>query len=389
LAGFYAGGILGCGHIHPSKGSINRLIPANTPILATIVAVRAVPLKAFIFLAPFVMIAFLAGPSVAAGTDRNFELLDAAYKGQRSRIITLLKAGAAIETRDAYGYTPLMWAAQEGRPITVELLISLGANVNVKDKKGRTPLLVAVARGHQLVTGILLKNGADPTLETNDKISPIRYAQTYGRRRIRTLLQEHLRARLESAPKTAQTQPTPVAPETSPKPSSPSATKAINPETSPKPSSPSANKAINPETSPKPSSPSANKAINPETSPKPGSPSATKAVNPEASPKPGSRGLGVSADGAVTLGEWRRRFSEHVGARNPEQLIEVGFDSQLEDQLELIFVMLEGAESNPVRMREVRAMIKRAQIAIGTQSGDPICRQIINGLDVIAKERLP
>ena len=301
------------------------------------------------------MIAFLAGPSVAAGTDRNFELLDAAYKGQRSRIITLLKAGAAIETRDAYGYTPLMWAAQEGRPITVELLISLGANVNVKDKKGRTPLLVAVARGHQLVTGILLKNGADPTLETNDKISPIRYAQTYGRRRIRTLLLEHLRASRESAPKTAQTQSTPVAPETSPKPGSPSATKAVNPETSPKPSSPSA----------------------------------TKAINPEISPKPGSRGLGVSADGAVTLGEWRRRFSEHVGARNPEQLIEVGFDSQLEDQLELIFVMLEGAESNPVRMREVRAMIKRAQIAIGTQSGDPICRQIINGLDVIAKERLP
>ena|GEM_PF-6097161 len=264
----------------------NHLIPANTPILATIVAVGAVPLKAFIFFAPFVMIAFLVGPSVAAATDRNFELLDAAYKGQRTRIITLLKAGAAIETRDAYGYTPLMWAAQEGRPITVELLISLGANVNVKDKKGRTPLLVAVARGHQLVTGILLKNGADPTLETNDKISPIRYAQTYGRRRIRTLLEEHLKASLESAPKTAQTLPTPVASEPSPKPGSSPATKATNPEPSPKPGSSPATKATNPEASPKPGSSPATKATNPEASPKPGSSAATKATNPEATQKP-------------------------------------------------------------------------------------------------------
>ena len=55
----------------------------------------------------------------------------------------MLAAGAQVDTADAQGYTPLMWAAIQEDVEIVQELLARGANVKAKDKKGFTVLDMA------------------------------------------------------------------------------------------------------------------------------------------------------------------------------------------------------------------------------------------------------
>jgi ankyrin repeat protein len=48
------------------------------------------------------------------------------------------KAGAKVEARDGYGYSPLHDAALSGRADVVEFLLSAGANPKAKNRDGET-----------------------------------------------------------------------------------------------------------------------------------------------------------------------------------------------------------------------------------------------------------
>jgi ankyrin repeat protein len=77
------------------------------------------------------------------------ELLDAASKGDNSKIKRLLKAGADIEARGKYdGYTALIWAARNNHTETCRLLIKRGANIETKDKEGMSALMWATSFGN-------------------------------------------------------------------------------------------------------------------------------------------------------------------------------------------------------------------------------------------------
>jgi ankyrin repeat protein len=58
-------------------------------------------------------------------------------------MMSLLEAGANLESRDLYGLTPLMTAVKHGNKDGLVKLISAGANVDAKSYDGNTALLIA------------------------------------------------------------------------------------------------------------------------------------------------------------------------------------------------------------------------------------------------------
>ena len=82
----------------------------------------------------------------------------------------LLDAGAPVDSRDAGGYTPLIWATNRGAVKLIELLLARGADANAKttekNNAGRTALMMA---NNVAAVRVLLAAGADPkAVEEND-----------------------------------------------------------------------------------------------------------------------------------------------------------------------------------------------------------------------------
>ena len=91
----------------------------------------------------------------------------AARNGNLNRVKALLDQGVHVNSRNAYGYTPLHIAAQAGRLNVVHELLRRGAHVNPRNHRGITPL--QWASSHPRVIHALIKGGANP-----------RYKNKYG-----------------------------------------------------------------------------------------------------------------------------------------------------------------------------------------------------------------
>ena len=87
-------------------------------------------------------------------------LLSAAASGDMVRTTALLEQGAALETRDGLGRTPLMLAVMQRKPEVVRLLLSRGADPNVADSSGRTPLQQAKQKNFSEIAAMLARAGA-------------------------------------------------------------------------------------------------------------------------------------------------------------------------------------------------------------------------------------
>ncbi|WP_353280516.1 ankyrin repeat domain-containing protein [Wolbachia endosymbiont (group B) of Cyclophora punctaria] len=112
--------------------------------------------------------------------DKNIEIVDvfgwtpvywAATKNDISILEALLKCisehGADVNLEDnLIGRSPLHIAATNGNVEAVELLIKYGANVNHKDAWGWTPFNCAATKGNRKVMYYLIAHGA--SIETND-----------------------------------------------------------------------------------------------------------------------------------------------------------------------------------------------------------------------------
>jgi ankyrin repeat protein len=105
-----------------------------------------------------------AGVNAADPVSGETPLTAAISGGSLESTALLLARGAAVNTTDTLGRTPLSLAAIQYNSGFITLLVQHGANVNGRDANGRTPLIQAAERCFYWNIGPLLDAGAHPNI---------------------------------------------------------------------------------------------------------------------------------------------------------------------------------------------------------------------------------
>src|SRR5882672_6374405 len=90
------------------------------------------------------------------------DLADAAMKGNKAAVRSLLQKKADVNAAQTDGTTALHWAVRLDDLETVDLLIRAGANVSTATRAGATPLSLAAINGNPAIIEKLVKAGANP-----------------------------------------------------------------------------------------------------------------------------------------------------------------------------------------------------------------------------------
>jgi ankyrin repeat protein len=90
------------------------------------------------------------------------DVADAAMKGNKEAVRSLLQRKANVNAPQSDGTTALHWAVRSDDLETADLLIRAGANVSAANRDGATPLLLAAENGNAAMLEALIKAGADP-----------------------------------------------------------------------------------------------------------------------------------------------------------------------------------------------------------------------------------
>jgi ankyrin repeat protein len=103
----------------------------------------------------------------------------AAAFGTIDTMTLLLDAGADVNAANRRRSSPLHWALHD--EAKVRLLLSRGAAINTKQVEGRTPLYIAASMGNGAsLVRLLLENGANPSLATANGMTPLMAASVRG-----------------------------------------------------------------------------------------------------------------------------------------------------------------------------------------------------------------
>lgn len=92
----------------------------------------------------------------------------------------LIDAGAVIDVKGKYGYTPSMKASAEGCHEFLQTLLQNGANVNYRAKDKSTPILVASSNGQLECIKVLVDYGADLNVTGQWTSTPLIEAALHG-----------------------------------------------------------------------------------------------------------------------------------------------------------------------------------------------------------------
>ena len=116
---------------------------------------------------------------------------DAARRGDRDVVRTLLKSGADVNAAEGDGMTALHWAARSGDAELIQILVSAGANVRATTRLGAyTPLMMAAQAGHSAAVAALLAGGAEVEASSTTGTTPLMFAAQSGDTRTVTMLVE-------------------------------------------------------------------------------------------------------------------------------------------------------------------------------------------------------
>lgn len=111
-------------------------------------------------LAAVVAMTALAGAQARPGLSRS-PVADAAMKGQRDAVKTLITQGADVNAAQGDGMSALHWAADRGDADMAAVLVYAGANTGAVTRIGQyTPLHLASRAGNAAVVRTLLQAGA-------------------------------------------------------------------------------------------------------------------------------------------------------------------------------------------------------------------------------------
>jgi uncharacterized protein len=119
---------------------------------------------------------------LAAAPRDEAAVAEAAMKGNRESVRSLLKQGADVNAAQGDGTTALHWAARQGDVELAQMLLYAGANVRATTRLGAyTPLLFAAETGNAAMLDTLLKGGADPKTPTSTGVTPLMLAAKSGK----------------------------------------------------------------------------------------------------------------------------------------------------------------------------------------------------------------
>jgi ankyrin repeat protein len=90
------------------------------------------------------------------------EVADAAQRGDKAGIRTLLLQKADVNAPQADGTTALHWAVESNDTELTDLLLKSGAKASTANVAGATPLQLAAINGNAVIVGRLIAAGADP-----------------------------------------------------------------------------------------------------------------------------------------------------------------------------------------------------------------------------------
>ncbi|HWI20341.1 MAG TPA: ankyrin repeat domain-containing protein [Vicinamibacterales bacterium] len=106
---------------------------------------------------------------------------DAAARGDREAVKSLLKSAADVNAAQGDGMTALHWAAMNGDAELAQMLIVAGANVRATTRLGSyTPLYLASQQGHGKIIQSLIKAGGDVKAGTPNGTTPLMAASASG-----------------------------------------------------------------------------------------------------------------------------------------------------------------------------------------------------------------
>src|SRR5919198_476779 len=90
------------------------------------------------------------------------ELADAAMRGNRDAVRSLLAGRADVNGRQVDGTTALHWAVRNDDAEMTDMLIRAGANVSAANREGVRPLQLAALNGNAAILERLIEAGEDP-----------------------------------------------------------------------------------------------------------------------------------------------------------------------------------------------------------------------------------
>ena len=121
-------------------------------------------------------------PNARGKSKRTPLHLAARDSDSASVVLALIEGRASVNATDAFGQTPLHYAAFNAEGV-VRVLLEAGANANAKQVEGASPLHFAATRNHsEGVVRALLEAGADPTATDADGWTPLLLATRYSDR---------------------------------------------------------------------------------------------------------------------------------------------------------------------------------------------------------------
>ena len=124
-----------------------------------------------------------AAISFAAATNgvRDSRLADAAERGDKDGVASLIKQRADASGTQGEGTTALHWAAQRDDLDIAKMLIAAGANVKAETDNGAiTPLFMACSNGSAAMIELLLNSGADANAPKANGTTPLMLASASG-----------------------------------------------------------------------------------------------------------------------------------------------------------------------------------------------------------------
>src|SRR5262249_37576528 len=114
--------------------------------------------------------------SFSHGVPVNSEFIDAANRGDLSKVKQLLLKGVNVNSFDENRQTALMGAAANGHRSVVGVLLENHADPNLRNIRGGTALMMAASKGHLEVIRVLLSSGADPNIDSDNSLTVLMIA---------------------------------------------------------------------------------------------------------------------------------------------------------------------------------------------------------------------